>query len=167
MQSTLQKDDIFIHGDSDEIPSANVIRTFIESKMVKAVIVTNLYRYFYNLYFQDWKHMFINKASEMSKKTCLDTLRRHVVDNWPHLIGGWHFSPVGDFDFIMNKYQVSNQIGRAKGHPELIQRDRIKERINKRLHPFRDDKPQGVVHSIQNMPQFIIDNKERFKDLLL
>lgn len=161
------KDDVIIHSDSDEIPSAAAIRQFISSGVDRSVIVTGLYRYFFNLYFQDWKHLFVVKGSVLKEVSCLDTFRKQTVNKWSRIRGGWHFSPVGNFDFILQKYQTFSCMGRAKGKPSLIHKDRIKERVERKLHPFRDDVPCGRIVPMDSMPSHIYDNKERFKEYLL
>lgn len=162
-QENLKDDDIFGYSDVDEIPKKYVY----DLKYGKKVLMTKLYRYYFNLYFQDWGHAFIAKWGEIKNEPDLGELRLKA-NSWKRVENaGWHFSPVGNFEFIMNKYNTSSEIGRAKGNPDMINPKRIKERIKNRLHPFKDEDRVGEVVPMNEMPLYVILNKNKYKDLLL
>lgn len=157
------KNDIFICGDIDEIPDRNIVIKFLNDKLDKAQIITKLFRYYYNLYFQDWKHLFICDVKTIINFDGVNNVRRNC-NNFPLLAGGWHFSSVGNIDQIMNK--LSN-FSHAKEHKDKINIKRIKSRIERRLHPIKNNKNKGCIVSINNMPEYIRKNKSHFKNLLL
>jgi len=149
-----------IHGDVDEIPSADAVKRFLHSEQDRAVFTTKLYRYYWNLYFQDWKHLFIAKVGSIVEEPCLDNLRKYKVNNWPQFNNaGWHFSSVGDFDTIMAKFRDMDCFGPLKNNKRLSDIGRIKERIKNKLHPFKEGKPSGVEMPLSTMPKSIQDTK--------
>jgi beta-1,4-mannosyl-glycoprotein beta-1,4-N-acetylglucosaminyltransferase len=168
LQTIPNDDDYVIHGDCDEIPSYCVVKEISRMDERKRVIITKLYRYYYNLYFQDWNHLFMEQAVGIKGLDCLDDHRKHRVNNYPKAYGGWHFSPVGDFNFMMNKWKTFSRMGRAKHNPHKLNKQWMLDRVRKRLHPYRDDKPEGTVCPIKDMPSYIIQhrNDKHIKPLL-
>ena len=74
--------------------------------------------------------------------------------------GGWHFSGVGDLEHIITKFRSYSNF---KSHRNKLGKERILTRIKEKMHPLRNDKPAGVVWSIDKMPQYIQDNLDKFE----
>lgn len=162
-----EDDDIVIHGDVDEIPHPRVIGDFREHGFVKAVLITRLYRYYYDLYFQDWNHLFIARLGQVKKHKCWDSMRKHQVNNWHRIEkAGWHFSAVGDFDHILKKFSDMNCFGPAKNNKRLVDPERVKKRIEARLHPFKEGKNPGRVVPVETLPKCIAEDEKFHKNLL-
>lgn len=158
-------DDVIIFSDIDEIPRREMVEQFIRSKKRASRFVTRLYRYYYNLYFQDWKcsHMFRwIKMKEFFLN--FDSIRKYEP---PILKGdmGWHFSSVGTFEEIWKKLENKSSANEPRVKSKL-NKENIKNRIRQRMHPFKEKSP-GIIHSIELMPKFIQDNRERFQGQLL
>jgi beta-1,4-mannosyl-glycoprotein beta-1,4-N-acetylglucosaminyltransferase len=166
VDSVMEPDDVIIHGDVDEIPKATMVKMFVNSNYEKVVFKTKLFRYYYNLYFQDWKHLFAIRGKFLKGTKCLDTLRKQYTDRWVRVENaGWHFSSVGSFASIMRKFKDMDCFGPQKFNKKLGTASRIKERIEKRLHPFKDGKNQGKVMSLRHMPLAIQNDMKYWKYL--
>lgn len=161
--------DIIIHGDCDEIPDHNIINKYIKDCNNKTmVLMTKIFRYYYNLYFQDWGHLFIGRWDKLKHLTDVDDFRKYKVNNKMKIFNaGWHFSSVGDLDYILKKFKDMNCFGPQKHNKRLGDKERIKNRIKNYLHPFKENKPKGKVVPVTDMPIYIQNNFNYYKHLLL
>lgn len=157
-------DDLVLIGDVDEIPSSASINKFINSASKASRFQTRLFRYFYNLYFQDWRFPHIVRWRELKG---WESVYEYRIKAQPALIkGGWHFSSVGNFDSIWEKF---NSFGAANERrvKKKLDKDYIKKRIKERLHPFKNGKEPGTIVPLKDMPLYIQENINHYQDMIL
>lgn len=168
LNGKIKDDDVLIMSDIDEIPSAGFIKYWLDNNNGKNRFSTSMYRYYLNLYFQQWHISHIGKWKYYKPyANNLSSLRRHKIKDW-HLMNsrGWHFSSVGTMEQIWNKV---NNFYHAKEHAHFkkLDKDRISQRIKDRLHPFKDGAHRGEIVGLDNMPYCVRTNIDKFGHLLL
>jgi beta-1,4-mannosyl-glycoprotein beta-1,4-N-acetylglucosaminyltransferase len=163
-----KKDDVIIFSDVDEIPNRKVLIDFIKSSGLKQIrYTTRLYRYFYNLYFQNWKVSHIFRWDGMWPWiNDLYSIRKRCNSPIKFKEFGWHFSAVGTFDEVWNKLSSKSSANESR-IKKALNEEGLKARIRQRMHPFKEGKSIGQVHPLKSMPKYIQDNYEEFKHLLL
>lgn len=170
----MRSNDIVVFSDIDEIPSMNQLVQFANSDLHIANFKSRLFRYFFNLYFQDWKKGIIARWSSLrkvlkQKQKSGQTLMKNLRMKERHLITtdqlGWHFSSVGSMDQI---WQKVNSFSHSKEHEEAgkLDKRRVLSRITDRIHLFKDGKKEGVVVSAEGLPT-AVSTLEYFYPLLL
>jgi len=172
LQRNLKLDDILIFGDADEIPSFKTINHIKNNLGGKpTVIYTALYRYYLNMYFQDWKCLFAGKWGLLKKVGSLQQIRTNSSNSFIPIKknGGWHFNNMGSVDQIF--YKLSNAVQsvvlKKKNMLDLeVMKNMIKERrvITSSNSPNRLN--IGQVRPITDLPQYVQDNVELFSDML-
>jgi beta-1,4-mannosyl-glycoprotein beta-1,4-N-acetylglucosaminyltransferase len=167
LETVCKSDDVIIFSDIDEIPTVHQVAMFIGSKKGSARFKTKLYRYFYNLYFQLWASSHFFRWNEMKNWiNDLDSIRTKCKPDIISESCGWHFSAVGDYEFIKYKLENKSSSNEKRVKERLKIKDYIKTRINDRLHPFKT-RGAGSIVSVDDMPDYIKCNENRFHHLLL
>jgi len=80
--------------------------------------------------------------------------------------GGWHFSCLGDIEDVIYKYE-------SNGHSELYTRRvlaQVRKNYANRNHPldfvrFRRKTPTNIITQMPSGPKWLLENKERYKNL--
>jgi hypothetical protein len=172
MKRNLKFDDILIFGDADEIPSALTIE-HIKSNLggKPCLIYTALYRYYLNLYFQDWKCLFAGKWGILKELGDLQYLRVNGSNSF-HPIkenGGWHFNNMGAPEEIY--YKLSNAAQSvALRKRKLLDLEVMKKMIKeKRVITCSNTKNRlniGQVRPLVDLPEYVFKNVDKFLDML-
>jgi len=156
-----EDDDVIILSDLDEIPNPNLLKQIYKLPGIKVLKLPTFY-YYLNLLTNDiamcsriFTKKHLNKLTMQEIRTQGDTL--YVKDT------GWHFSFIGDENFIKNKIEnFSHQEFNTK---EV--KNNIKNNINKGVDIFsRKGFKTKFVNMSNNFPKYILDNLEKYKHLI-
>lgn len=164
LHAVCKDNDLVIIGDVDEIPLSSSIKEFMGTAAKAARFQTRLYRYYYNLYFQDWRFPHIVRWRELKN---WESMYEYRINAQPTIIkGGWHFSSVGNFEDIWYKFNSFGAANESRVKKKL-NKQYIKRRIADKLHPFKNGKAAGQVAQLSDMPKYIQDHLLQFKDKLI
>lgn len=153
-------DDIVIISDADEIISKSAISRYSPKNSITSLLV-DTYRYYLNCLEgkQNWS------KAKMTVYECLKSFTPDEIRNSCESLqlenAGWHFSYVGDLDFIKNKIE-------SFSHTELNTEEfksklEFKYRNNQSL--FSDDY-WTIVEIDESMPKYLQNNFDRFSHLI-
>ena len=169
-----QPEDIIILSDLDEITSPQVVREYIDKKLDGIYkIKTNLYKYFLNTRFGEkikpegalvdnhsWLSLRIMKVKHY--KTFDIDRRNYGNIDYPVLEGGWHFTYCGGAEQVYDKYKACAHFKDLK----FRSLEDIKNRLANRKDIWSDTdiiaEPIG-----DSFPQYVRENQEKFKHLIL
>jgi len=192
IQSALKQDtnikhqDKIIISDTDEIPNPDSIRKAV-SRNGLCIFSLKRYNYYYNMercgeyreggaimsdYIdftsgQDFRNRNLGAYDSSASQKLLElrlTLRNR---RRTHLIseGGWHFSWIGDEDFIINKIEsfAHSEFNEEKYKNE----DRIRKVMEEGGDLFDLNRENEIVSLDKTFPNYLIDNKEKFSNNIL
>lgn len=160
--SQAQYNDIIIISDVDEIPKAEAIKSYTP-EMGLTALKMDVFWYRLNCLAerQTWVHPRIMPFSYLKDKTP-DEVRRSgyesVIEN-----AGFHFSYLGNEDFIINKLNSFSH--QEYNIPEFKDKEMIREKIDKG-HSLWGMSKFEFVSLDDSFPKYILENKERFKHLI-
>jgi beta-1,4-mannosyl-glycoprotein beta-1,4-N-acetylglucosaminyltransferase len=166
MPDLFNPEDMVIRADVDEIPRADFVKNH-DGRLVR--FETRLYRFYLNLFFQYWKCPHIGLWKHyMEHLPNIDEMARPRLKNKYPVVSdcGWHFSSVGNFDTLWEKFTNFSHAPEHKRN-RILDKELVKKRIERRLHPFKNDKDPGRMVKITDMPQYVQDNQEKFAHILL
>ena len=154
-------DDIVIYGDADEIVSPEILKMGFDK--VYNLEQLNYCYYLNNRSSEKWVGTIVGKWGEMKQKTFKHWRATHtnVLPN-----GGWHFTSQGGVGAIRHKME-------SYDHAEFATTenfDLLEERIEKgedylgRTHDWLGV-PFSYYIDESELPQYLLDNKERYKKL--
>jgi beta-1,4-mannosyl-glycoprotein beta-1,4-N-acetylglucosaminyltransferase len=151
--------DIIIIADSDELPSAKAVNEFNDKHYNYAGIVMDMYHYFLNCKADNkWGHAKIMKYSFL-KIWLPEDIRHMGYGN--SVSGGWHMTYMGGVEAVKNKIKsFSHQEVNTK---DLL--DNLERKISIGESLWSNDLLK-FVHLDNTFPRYLIDNQEKFKDLL-
>jgi beta-1,4-mannosyl-glycoprotein beta-1,4-N-acetylglucosaminyltransferase len=153
-------DDIVIIADSDELPSARAITEFNDKHYKYAGIVMDMYHYFLNCKTDNkWGHAKIMKYSFLRGNWVPEEVR-HMGYEYS-VTGGWHMTYMGGVEAVKNKI-------RSFSHQEVNTQtllDNLERKISIGESLWSNDLLK-FVHLDSSFPKYLLDNRERFKDLL-
>lgn len=145
-------DDSIIFTDVDEIPHWKA--AYMASRTASPVSL-NLDHYNYNFRYlkPHWECGVIAPLKDIRSADIRDFRGNSIV------VGGWHLSYFGDAQHIQEKL-------RAYSHtefdtPAYTDLDRIENRIQNNIDII--DRPSVRIEQRFSLPQYVLDNKERFK----
>lgn len=156
-------DDIIIISDVDEIPRAEAIKEFIEKGYDFAALQMDVFWYKFNCLAerQTWTHPKIMKYSYLKDKMPNDVRGSgfsNIIEN-----GGWHFSYLGDEDFIENKLASFSHL--EYNIPPYNDKDYIKKQIESGVSLWGDSQFEFVPID-DTFPKYLLDNQNKFKSLI-
>lgn len=160
-------DDAIIVSDLDEIPSREAVQRAIQQNKIPCVFEQKLHYAYLNtqLFIGD---TCINNGSVILSKHAFaqdpECVRKSSKNNYKHITsGGWHFSFLGNVDHIYNKLQ-------NYAHTEFshITRESIEQAV-KNLSDIlsRPGHVMKVEQDISYLPQFVVDNVDKFSKYIL
>lgn len=161
LKENCKDEDVIIFSDVDEIPSVEAVNKFINSGRKFCRFETKLFRYKLNLFFQYWHISHMLKWKEMLNWiNNIDSIRYKAK---PIVLkdAGWHFSSVGNFEQIWQKLSSKSSANEPRVQRRLS-KERVKSRIERGLHPFKDGKALGKYVPISEMPDSVIKNAEYY-----
>lgn len=161
-----QSKNIIMLSDADEIPNPNTLKFILDDFDKNQVynLNQNWYHYYLNLRKKtDWVgNIILTFEKFMQFGMCELKMKRRglLVSD-----GGWHFSYVGDFNKIMEKLDS----GQEHTWDVKLFKDNLKQSIDNALtcgHDLHFWPSEFEVANINTMPQYVVDNQDKFKDLL-
>jgi len=171
LQRHLKWDDILIFGDADEIPSAKSINWVVnELGGNPTVIYTALYRYYLNMYFQDWKCLFAGKWGLIKAVDDLQHIRTNYSNSFPSIKnGGWHFNNMGTPDQIYHKLSNAVQSVVLK-KKKMLDQEVVNRMIKDKKAITSSNSPNrlniGKIVPLVDMPEYVFKNVDKFLDML-
>ena len=170
----IHQEDYVIISDIDEIPNLNEINQVLEDKRKYTAFKQKMIYYKFNLLNATEPNWYGSKMCKFKYLKNPQWLRKQKVKNYPfyrldkikwNIVdkGGWHFS------FIMSPMEVSKKI-KSFAHSEFNKTkftniDEITEKINSHKDLFGRDFKFTVIKD-EELPNFIIENREKFSDFL-
>ena len=157
----LKSDDIIYFGDVDEIWKP---QTITDDKIYNLKQLNYCY-YLNNRSSEEWIGTIVGKWGSMTRLDQLTYSRAHhenVIED-----GGWHFTNMGGADMIRRKLE-------SYDHQEFNHED-IKADLERKMEAGEDYVGRNVdwqgnpfvFHTSElDLPQFILDNKEKYADFL-
>ena len=165
----IDDDDILIFSDLDEIPNPELlvdVKDWCEPDTIYA-LRQKMFHFYLNLNSpneDDWWGPKVFRDSCAREKS-LGEIRLLREDGTKSLNdGGWHFTSVGNIDFIKTKIE-------SWGHQEF-NTDSIKNNIDQRVREgkdifFRSEMQYVLLPVEESMPKYLIDNREKFSELIM
>lgn len=172
----LEKDDLVIISDLDEIPRAEIIDAIKtdENRYERYILQIPLFRYRFN--FLKYHTPVINNQIIITRAHVFTNPERerdytHLWLTQPNDVvyiehAGWHFSYLGDDKNAINKLQ--NFAHTEQNIPEIIRPFSISRMLKEKVGP--DPKNQEKFENIvldNYFPKYILDNKEKYRDLII
>ena len=179
--SKADSNDLILFSDADEIPNPKILKNLYKECYDKVgIFVQKFFYYKLNLNvpsYSEWEgtratiKKNIKSFSWMRDKVKLKNLkykfwrfdkykRVYKVDN-----GGWHFSFLGDPKFIASK--IKSYTHNELDKDEFTNLDKISQRIVNFKDPFDREKELIKIDIDSTFPDYILNNKEKFKDWIV
>ena len=175
------KNDLVLFSDADEIPNPSLILEYHQKHKDKiGIFIQRFFYYKLNLNvpsYAQWegtrvcKMKYLKSFTWLRDKVKVKNLRYGFwrFDKYKNIIridnGGWHFSFLGSAEFISNK--IKSYTHSEFDNDKYTNLEEIKLRINKFRDPFDRDKELVKVPIDSSYPDYIINNKDKFKDLII
>ena len=170
----IHQEDYIIISDIDEIPNLDQINQIIANKKKYTAFKQKMIYYKFNLLNASEPNWYGSKMCKFKYLKSPQWLRKQKVKNYPFYridkikwnlvdIGGWHFS------FVMSPGEVSKKI-KSFAHSEFNKTkftsiNLISEKINSHKDLFGRDFKFEVIKN-EELPNYIIENREKFSDFL-
>lgn len=168
-QNILNNDDVIVHGDLDEIPNKEVLINEIENLDCPVTLLGNYYMFCLDLWgrYPSLDAMIFKNEWIINSPYPLYFYRAHrdleifkKANN-----AGWHFSSVGTPENIAKKFKYfahCNDFKEEIKTPEFFRQCIIEKRGGIAI-----DTPKNTLKKvdINQLPKYVIDNKEKFKHL--
>ena len=178
--SGIDKNDIILFSDVDEIPNPKSIKEYVSNNSDKiGIFIQKFFYYKLNinvLDYQEWEGTRVCKKKNLKSfswlrdKVKIKNLNYKFwrVDKYKNIFkikdGGWHFSFLGDANFISSK--IKSYTHSEYDLQKFTDLDKINFRIKNMLDPFDRKKKMVKVKIDESYPQYIIKNKDRLKNLI-
>lgn len=154
--------DIVIISDADEIPSLEAVKSYNPEMGLTALLMNN---YWYKFNWLTQKEKWIAPkimTYGYLKKTTPNEVRNSgyesTIEN-----GGWHFSYLGDADYIVNKIESFSH--QEYNTPQYKDKEEIKIKIETGMSLWGDSKFEKVEID-DTFPAYLRNNKEKFIHLI-
>jgi len=171
-----EDDDLILFGDLDEIPNPKILKQLLKNYTFDKTYVFDqkTYYYYLNLWKEDnWRGTVLTSYRFLKDKPLNDFRLHHtkytanfirggypfeVIDN-----GGWHFSYMGGVERVIFKIE-------SGGHQELNNqfiKSNVRSNISNRKDIFfRNGEMIEVPMDNQNYPEYILNNLDRYSNLI-
>ncbi len=156
LDDVAEPDDIVIVSDVDEIPRASV---FDQIAKVDQVTTLTMDMYYCRLNFYDGKWGGAKAVKYKNMKTAQET--RHTFTEKSIDNAGWHFSYMGDPEFICNKIKSFSHS--ELDTPDIVNTQNIRRRINNQEDIWGHGKKYQIVDIDETYPKYITDNMRYFE----
>ncbi len=174
-----KSDDLILFSDVDEIPNLREFGDISDNNFI-GIFDQKVFYYKLNLQVLDyiqWEGTRVCKKKELKSFSWLrdkvrlknlkypfwrfDKFKRvYKIEN-----GGWHFSFLGSPEFISSK--IKSYVHEEYDLEKFTNIDNIDEKIKNLIDPFNRNKKLKKVDLNNEYPKYIIENKEKFTDLIL
>lgn len=159
------KDDILIMGDVDEIPPASTIKNYFV-EMGPVTLSQDLFYYKFNCLFiyqsDKWKWLRVLPGNVYNATTPYQIrFAQYPLLNMP---GGWHFSFIGNPEFILHKIKASAH--QEFNKPEIANIEHITRCIEAPCDIYnRPDCKMKFIDIDETFPKYLRDNVDRYIQL--
>ncbi len=168
--------DLIMISDIDEIPDPEKIKLFDIKNKYACFLQKNFQSKInlLNITDENWVGTKICQKKNLISPQWLRSLKIKERSFWnifrdkkPQIIlnGGWHFSFLKDAESIRSK--IISYSHQEYNTEELTNIDNIKKQILKREDLFKRDIKYKIVDLDNTFPNYIFENKEKFKDWLI
>ena len=178
--SNANNEDLILFSDVDEIPNLKNLKNFTNQLIDKiGIFDQKVFYYKLNLQVVDYdqwegtricKKEYLKSFSWLRDNIRLKNLKYNFwrFDKFKKIFkvedGGWHFSFLGNAEFISSK--IKSYVHSEYDQEKYTKIEEINERIKNAIDPY-DRKKKIVTVPIDNTyPKFIYLNKEKLKDLI-
>jgi len=155
-------DDIVIISDADEVPKMEAVKEYKSDNGLTALFMSN-YWYKFNMLTENKKWV----APKITTYGYLKTTTPNEVRNsgFPSAIenGGWHWSYLGDANYIINKIQSFSH--QEFNKEQYINKEEIERKIQNGLSLWGESKFEKVEID-DTFPSYLRNNQEKFKHLI-
>lgn len=167
----LLDDDTVLISDVDEIPDPKklVLMDNLE-KYNTVLLVPNLFYYYFNMKCKELGTLQLMEFGTRAikyvdlKRTTPDRVRQ-LDDGYVVADAGWHFSFLGDVDFIIEKVMAYGH--QEFNNPHYLNKERILNLMKSGGDLFgRKISFQPIPVTADTMPEFVMNNIDRLKELL-
>lgn len=158
----LQPNDFLLISDVDEIFRSSSVKK-MSKEPGRYIVHMPMYYYYFNLFVHDWYHP---KASFLKDLTDPNSMRTGSEINFNYVYnGGWHFSYLGSPEQI--QYKLKTFAHDEFDSEEYTDIDKISERVYNRTDLFGRFNERFQVRSIEEMPKYIKNNIDKYKNYLI
>lgn len=163
MNSIIERDDILLFSDADEIASAATLKTIAQNPDVLPVHVnTPVYKYSFHWkqhWASDWSTLLVGKGSMFKAATDWNKFRQHSKKKYG---SGWHASTFGSIQQIITK---------SKSIIEGTDRQHSVEETSRRVQngwPLWNEKRQFTyIEKLSNVPKLAKTDQEYFEQHMM
>ena len=175
------KEDLILFSDADEIPNPKILNGYNENyKDTVGIFIQKFFYYKLNLSvptYSEWegtracKKKNLKSFSWLRNKTKIKNLKYQFwrIDKYKNISkienGGWHFSFLGSPNFIASK--IKSYVHNEYDTDEYTDLEKINYRIQNMIDPFERKKNLKKVEIDASYPDYIVNNQEKYKDLIL
>jgi beta-1,4-mannosyl-glycoprotein beta-1,4-N-acetylglucosaminyltransferase len=156
-------EDTIIIRDADEIPRATAVKEFIDKGYDFAALRMDNFWYKFNCLTerQTWVSPRVCTFKYL-KETTPDEVRK---SGYPNVIenAGWHFSYLGDADYIINKLESFSHV--EYNTEPYKNKEEIQKKINEGVSLWGDSKFDFIPID-ETFPKYLRENQEEFKSLI-
>ena len=172
-------EDYIFFSDPDEIPNPEILSNFILKKKY-GIFLQNCFNYKFNLFNpheSPWEGTRVVKKKNLLS---IDFMRQKILcKNLNYTFfrfdkeksievfknGGWHFTNIMSPEKISLKLKTFAHTEFSKDKFSSV--ETIKDKINKKLDLFDRGQEYEVLTLDNRFPEFILENKEKFKDYII
>ncbi len=173
-------DDVIIVSDVDEIPRPELVKQYANAPGIK-VFQQKLYYYYLNCFIRQYpepiplvdgympwygtvmmfkKDLKTIQKARLNRETRQNTDRVQIIEK-----GGWHFSYLGGAKKVIEKIEAYAHA--EHNVEEFKDLKRVTELIRSGASLYGQKLDSEFVNLDDTFPQFVLDNKERFAELIL
>ena len=179
--TSADKDDLILFSDADEIPNPKVLKEYSKINENKVgIFIQKFFYYKLNLNvptYSSWEgtrscqKKNLKSFSWLRDKTKIKNLQYGFwrIDKYKDISkidnGGWHFSFLGSADFIASK--IKSYVHSEYDKDDYTNLEKINFRIKNMIDPFDRHKDLVQVSIDSSYPDFIINNQDKYKELIL
>tara|TARA_B110000971_G_C19922094_1_gene459705 strand:- start:70 stop:876 length:807 start_codon:yes stop_codon:yes gene_type:complete len=175
------KNDLILFSDADEIPNPKILQEYNRNYEDNVgIFIQKFFYYKLNLNvpsYSEWegtrscKKKNLRSFGWLRNETKIKNLKYGFwrIDKYKNIAkivnGGWHFSFLGNADFIASK--IKSYAHSEYDKEEYTNLDKINLRIKNMIDPFDRNKKLLKISIDSSYPDYIINNQDRYKDLIL
>ena len=175
------KEDLILFSDADEIPNPKILDNYSKNNQNKVgIFIQKFFYYRLNLSvptYSSWEgtrscqKINLKSFSWLRDKTKIKNLKYGFwrIDKYKNILkidnGGWHFSFLGDADFISSK--IKSYVHSEYDKDDYTNLDKINYRIKNQIDPFDRNKKLVKTSIDSSYPDYILHNQDKYKDLIL
>lgn len=179
--SKANNNDIILFSDADEIPNPKILKkTFEDCNDKIGIFIQKFFYYKLNLNVPSYSEWEGTKVCMKKNLKSFSWMRDNVriknlkykfwrIDKYKKIFkiynGGWHFSFLGEPEFISSKIKsyTHNELDKE----EFTNLKKISERIKNLKDPFDRNKKLVKIQLDSSFPDYILNNKEKYKNWIL